>query len=187
MSRKKNFTAKLWKDAPLQEKHDAAIYGDSRSVETMQIVEGWGNDVVFYDEGGGDRMAAMGAPADKALARKNRKRTSGLILAHLEKELTKAYNSGDGSFFTKLAADFKSHKNPAEPVRAWLCGDMSIHKDGHGTLKELHHFAECWLNRVGKIDRDWFAKVVKEVGYPTKPDRVGRPRKNSVNSRRRQT
>ena len=176
MSRKKNFTAKLVKDAPFQEKHDAAIYGDTRTVETMQIVEGWGNWVVFYDKGGWGRLAALGFEG-KALASKNRKRNRTIILDHLAEEMTKACNTGDGTFFAKLAADFESQKKPACAVRAWLLGRRE-----RGPLlevKRLHAFAQTYLQRT--FDLAWFAKVVKEVGFPTKPDRIGRPKKNSGN------
>lgn len=173
MSRKKNFTAKLVKDAPLQEKHDAAIYGDTRTVETMQIVEGWGNYVVFYDEGGWDRMAALGAPANKALDRKNRKRVRGLILAHLEIELTKASKSGDGSFFAKLAADFEAHKYPDDPARARLASLRLIHPNLRLKTKTLRAVAEAAQGRP--MNERTAKRLRKELGFPK--GEGGRPAK----------
>lgn len=164
MSRKKKFTAKLVKDAPIEEKRDAAIYGDTRTVETMQIVEGWGNYVVFYDEGGWDRMAALGAPVDKALNRKNRKRIRALILAHLEKELTKAYTSGDGSFFAKLGADFEAHKRPVEPARARLASLRVIHPNLRPKNKVLQAIAEAAQGRP--MHERTVKRLRKELGFP---------------------
>ena len=176
MSRKKNFTVKLVAGASFEEKRDAATYGDTRTVETMQIVEGWANHVAFFDGGGWDRLASVGVEG-KALASKNRKRNRALILDHLAEEMIKACNTGDGSFFKKLAADFEAHKKPACAVRAWL----QDHRDRGPLLevKRLHIFVQTYLQR--NFDLAWFAKVVKEVGFPTKPDRIGRPKKNSGN------
>lgn len=164
MSRKKRFTAKLVKNAPIQEKLDAATYGDNRTVETMQIVEGWGNYVVFYDEGRWNQMAALGAPVDKRLNRKNRERVRALILEHLEKELTKAFTSGDGSFFVKLGADFEAHKRPVEPARARLASLRVIHPNLRPKNKDLRRIAEEAQGRP----MNWRTalRLRKELGFP---------------------
>lgn len=173
----------------LPQKQMLAFYGKKADTALAFLVshaaEAFRDRAATPSGGTQEAAAADIVRANQSTARINIK-TLGVALAG---QLEEAINTGDGTWFRRLADTVESFTNPDDKVRACLleftcmCEQSGI-KPPALTRRELQDIYEESYPNAPLLDPSHFLRLLKECGYPLKRDRIGAPNKSDSRRRR---